>query len=252
VKIPSTSLSQRLVLYGIGAGAVTAAVAARHPNNHIKYSGPLEFSGNTIHFDLQNVTPPSSSFTSGDDFTMKSDCSQSKAKIKGEGNYSPEIGAVLRYSRPYAFRLQSGQTIGTQQFYSSAYFNDIDNGDGSGHNAGDWQPGQRGFLALRITVDCNNYYGWADVTLNNLDCNTPVFTLHAYAINTEPNESIAAGEKKERKRHRSFPAPTCSPTPTPTPTPTPIPSAGAAIALLIAGASGVTALKKRQKSSSSI
>jgi hypothetical protein len=271
VKLPSRNLSQRLVLYGLGAGAVTAGVAyaGKHkPNNHISYSGPLEFSDNTIHFDLQNMTPPSTSFNSGDDFKMKSDCSNSKAKIKGEGNYNPEIGASIRYSRPYAFKFSQNAVIGTQNFYSTAYFNDLGAGptvssingaSGSGNDAGDWQPGDRGFLALRITIDCNNYFGWADVTLNNLDCDGPVFTLHSYALNTEPNETIKAGEIKEKKKHLMLAAPTCTPTPspTPTPTPTPTPSLGspvgasvAAISLLLAGASGVTTLKRRNSSSS--
>jgi hypothetical protein len=261
VKLPSRNLSQRLVLYGLGAGAVGIGVASagKHKPNHISYSGPLEFSDNTIHFDLQNMTPPSSSFNSGDDFKMKSDCSNSKAKITGEGNYSPEIGASIRYSRPYAFKLSQNAVIGTQNFYGTAYFNDIYSGesDGFGNDAGDWHPGDRGFLALRITIDCNNFFGWADVTLNNLDCDGPVFTLNGYALNTEPNETIKAGEIKEKKKHLMLPAPTCTPTPspTPTPTPTPIPSQGAAvaaIALLVAGASGVTSLKQRRNSSSSI
>src|SRR5206468_3482097 len=139
--------------------------------NHIIFSGPQEFSGNTIHFDLQNFTPPSSSFTSGDDFKMKSNCSKGKAKIKGEGPYSPQIGATASGTgagngsmggRPYAFRFSANQVIGNQSFYPIAYFSY--DGDGA------WAPGQRGFLALRIIIDCNAYYGWADVTLNNVDC----------------------------------------------------------------------------------
>lgn len=258
MKLPSRNLTQRLVLYGLGAGAVTAGVAyGKHkPPNHISYSGPLSFSDDTIHFDLQNMTPPSSSFNSSDDFKMKSDCTNSKAKIKGEGNYNPKIGASIRNSRPYAFKFSQNDLIGTQDFYGTAYFNDIYNGpsDTGGNNAGDWHPGDRGFLALRITIDCNNFYGWADVTLNNLDCDGPVFTLNGYALNTEPNESIKAGEVKEKKKHLMIPAPTCTPTPspTPTPTPTPIPSTGAAIALLVAGASGVTSFKQRRNSFTSI
>ena len=251
MKLPSRNLSQRLVLYSLGAGAVSVGVAyaGKHKPNHIVYSGPLEFSDNTIHFDLQNMTPPSSSFNPGDDFKMKSDCSKSKAKIKGEGNYNPKIGANIRYSRPYAFKFSKNAVIGTQDFYGVAYFNDVYNGpsDGFGNDAGDWHPGDRGFLALRITIDCNNYFGWADVTLNNLDCDGPVFTLHSYAYNIEPNESIMAGETKEKKKHLILPQPSCTPSPTPTPTPTPT-SSVAAIALLIAGASGVTSLKQRRNS----
>jgi hypothetical protein len=250
---PSRNLSQRLVLYGLGAGAVGSTALGAKPPNHIVYSGPVEFSGNTIHFDLQNFTPPSSSFMPGDDFKMKSDCSKSKAKIKFDGPYRPQVAALYLNSRPYAMKFQSGQQLGTQDFYSVGYFNYL---GGGGNGAGDWHAGDRGFLALRITIDCKSYYGWADVTLNRLNCGPgSVFTLHSYAINTEPNESIRAGEQKEKKgrknAHIPLPPPTCTPTPTATaaaPTTT-NGSAGAAIALLLAGASGVAALKQGRKTS---
>jgi hypothetical protein len=254
VTIPNRSLSQRLVLYGLGAGAVGSTALGARPPNHIVYSGPVEFSGNTIYFDLQNFTPPSSSFMSEDDFKMKSNCSKSKAKIKFEGANRPQVAASVLFNRPYALKFQSGQTLGTQDFYSTAYFNYLDR-----NGAGYWHAGDRGFLALRITINCQSFYGWADVTLNRLNCvgSPAVFTLHSYAINTEPNESIKAGEKKEktgkRNGHIQLPPPTCSPSPSATVSATTPPtnngSAGAAIALLLAGASGVAALKQNRKTS---
>ena len=255
-----SNLTQRVVLYGVGASAVTAAtvLAGKGKSNHVIYSGPVNFSDNTIHFDLQNLTPPSSSFNSGDDFKMKSDCSKAKAKIKGEGKNSPQIAAAKGGDnaaapsrngsvggRAYAFKFATNQIIGTQTFYPIAYFNY----DGSGN----WQPGQRGFLALRIIVDCNAYYGWADVTFNGYGCSGPAYTLNSYAYNSEPNESIKAGEIKEKGKHMAIPAPSCTPTPSPSlaagaVTPTNSGSAVPAIALLVAGASGVLALKRRADS----
>jgi hypothetical protein len=248
----SRNLSQRLVLYGLGAGAVTVASQAEA----VVKSGPVDFSGDTIHFDLQNVTPPSTSSMSNDDFAMKSNCSKSKAKIKGEGSLCPAIGAVIRYSRAYANRLSGNEAIGTQSFYQTAYFNDVNSGspDTGGNDAGDWHPGDRGFLALRIIINGDAFYGWADVTLNNLDCDGPVFTLNRYAFNTDPNEIILAGEvkirKNRRKKHDHIPAPSNACTSVAAnPTPASDHVAAAAIGLLIAGAAGVTTLKKRRKAS---
>jgi hypothetical protein len=251
MKTSPRNLPQRLVLYGLGAGAVSVASQA----DAVIKSGSVEFGGDTIHFDLQNMTPPSSSSMANDDFVMKSDCAKSKAKIKGEGALCPAIGASIRYSRPYAYRLSGNEVIGPQSFYSVAYFNDTDAGspDTFGNDAGDWKAGDRGFLALRIIINGDAFYGWADVTLNNLDCDGPVFTLHRYALNTDPNETILAGEMRIRNRkHREHIPPPANPCGSPTAsTPTSAPShvPAAAIGLLIAGAAGVTALKKRGKNS---
>ena len=252
MKTSPRNLSQRLVLYGLGAGAVSVASQA----DAVIKSGSVEFGGDTINFDLQNMTPPSSSSMSNDDFVMKSDCTKSKAKIKGEGNFCPTIGASIRFSRPYAYKLSANDVIGAQSFYQIAYFNDLDAGgpDTGGNNAGDWKPGDRGFLALRIIINGNAFYGWADVTLNNLDCNGQVFTLHRYALNTDPNETILAGEMRIRSRkHREHIPPSSNPcdsaASSPTSAPGRRPAAAAAIGLLIAGAAGVTTLKKRRKNS---
>lgn len=225
VKTPSQTLAQRLVVYGLGAGAVSAASSA---DARVIWSGPVEMSGNTIHFDLQNMVRPGATFATNDDFVMKSDTSKSKAKIKSEGPYSGSIAGNIRNGRPYAFKLRTGQSIGSQNFYSTAYFNDFNAGppdDTFGFGAGDWRPGQRGFVALRLSINGNNFYGWADVTLRTLTGAGPVFTLHSYAFQDSPNQTIAAGQKKDARRGRA-----------------------AAIGLFIAGASGVATLRRRKKS----
>jgi len=223
VKTPSSSLSQRLVLYGLGAGA--ASVAASHADAAILYSGKLEYSGNNIHFDLQNVVPPSSSFMPQDDFKLASKTSKGKAKLITEGSYgyNPSFVGLMQPNGPYIDRLVAGETIGN----SSNFYQGLGYFDGP-FNYGEWVPTERGFIGLRLTINGQNYFGWADVTFWNLTGEQPVFTLHSYAINLTPNESINAGQTKKRRRHEVV-----SP-----------------LVLLLAGASGVTALKRRRKKAS--
>lgn len=259
---PSRSLSQRLVLYAVGAGAVAGvASAGHHKKNTIHYSGPVEFSGDTIWFDLMDQSAPSSFPDFGDDFKLTSSCDKrnpagDKASVKGKSNSNEKSEVAVKpgfFGEPDAIEFHAGQTIGPQDFFVFGFM------DGYFYNSntentyfvGEWQVGDRGFLGLRITIDCKTYYGWADVTLNTLNCEDgPVFTLHSYAINTEPNESIAAGEKKPKQKHLHLAGPTCTPTPTATPTPTPtapVPATGSAIGLLIAGAAGIASLKQRRQ-----
>jgi hypothetical protein len=226
VKTSPGGLPQRLVIYGLGAGAASIASQA---DGAILYSGPVEFSGNTIHFDLQNVVPPSSSFNSHDDFKMKSNTSTFVAKITGESvySYSPNVVGFTQFGHNYVSKLLLNQTIGgASNFYYYGYFR------GSNH-FGQWSPGERGFIGLRLTINHINYFGWADVTLNNLNgVGRPVFTLHGYAFKLEPNESILAGQKVEggKKKGRG--------------------EVVAPILLLLAGASGIAALKRRKKEAS--
>jgi len=172
---------------------------------------------------------PSSSFNSPDDFKLKSNTSSFVSKIIGESNYgySPAIVGFKQSGRDYANKLRLNQTIGEGlNFYYYGYFR--------GPNAfGSWSPGERGFLGLRLTINGVHYFGWADVTLNNLNgVGKPVFTLHSYAFKAEPEEPILAGqkfEKRKKPRRGGIVAP---------------------IALLLAGASGIAALKRRKKESS--
>ena len=219
----SRALSQKLALYGLGIGAASLASSAEAD---IVYSGPVELSGNTIYFDLQNTAVPSASTTSvtGDDFEMKGNTSKSKAKIYNAGTYNSSIAYSQRgpANRDYALRLSMGDTIGSQSFSLNAYFQDNYAGgtEPKGYGLGDWNAGDRGFVGLRLTINGNSYFGWADVTLNNLDGSGPgVFTLHDFAFDNVAGDMIQAGQIPE-------------------------PST---VALLIAGAAGVLALKKRKQ-----
>jgi hypothetical protein len=228
---PTRSLSQKLALYSVGVGAASLATGAKA--DFSVYSGP-DVSGNTIHFDLQNSVPPSNSLGApGHDFELQSKTSKSKAKIYNEmgSTYNPLIasqnrqGPGMMSTRAYAFKLNAGDTIGGQTFVNNAFLQDEYAPPPMstaipGYGLGDWHPSDRGFLGLRLTINGNNYYGWADVTLNNLDGTGPgVFTLHGYAFDLTAGEQITAGQ---------------------------VPEPGT-VALLVAGAAGMVALKKRRK-----
>jgi hypothetical protein len=81
-----------------------------------------------------------------------------------------------------------------------------------------WTPPMRGYLGLRIQLNNNTHYGWADVTLNKTGADAYSNTLHAYAYNDAPNQPIVAG---------AIPEPTTA-------------------ALLVAGAAGASALRRRR------
>jgi hypothetical protein len=260
VKTPSRNLSQRLVLYALSAGAVvgiasTGSAKKKKAEKEIHYSGPEEFSADDIWFDLMDHTPPSATPMEGDDFKLFTVC-DGPSNFKGAGvkgkanNYEKSKIAVHpgKIGEPDAIMFHGGETIGPQNFFfigamDLQYYNS--NTEYTYH-FGDWRAGDRGFLGLKIIINCQAYYGWADVTYNTPDCIRPrsSFTLHSYAFNSEPNESIAAGEKKAKKVHLHLPAPTCTPTPSPTPPPA---STTSAIGLLIAGAAGIASLKQRRQ-----
>jgi hypothetical protein len=93
---------------------------------------------------------------------------------------------------------------------------------------GQWHVGDRGFLGLQITVNGQIDYGWADISLNNGgspparpgDPQDPTgqFTIYGYAYD-DSGLPIGAG---------AIPEPS-------------------SLALLVAGAAGVLALRRRQK-----
>ncbi len=200
-------------------------------------------------------TPPSSSPDLGDDFKIASICDAGPnvkgAAVKGKYNSYEKAKVAVAPGKcsnePDAILFHAGDTIGPQTFwfYGSMDSEFYNSNTEYNYNCGQWRPGDRGFLGFKIIIDCNAYFGWADVTWNTDSCfDGPNFTLHSYAINTEPNESIAAGEKKTKQKHLHVGKPTCTPTPSTTPPPS---GAGSAIGLLIAGAAGIASLKQRRQ-----
>lgn len=220
----SRSLPQKLALYGLGVSAASFASSAKAD---IVYSGPVEFTGNTIFYDLENVAPPA---MTGDATNHDFELSIKKAKPSSFDNstnaatsgYTDSVTRGMN-SSSYAIKHSAGDTIGNSGNFAQSPFlqNDYPGGTfPAGEDLGDWHPGDRGFLGLKLVVGTDTFYGWADVTLNNLDgSGDGAFTLHGYAYDNTAGTAIEAGAVPE-------------------------PST---IALLVAGAAGVVALKRRKK-----
>lgn len=219
----SRSLPQKLALYGLGVGAASLASSAQAD---IVYSGSVEFSGNTIFYDLENVAPPSATpDATNHDFELnlfKAKASNLDASSTTTGNTDSAVRGM--YNFQYAIKHSAGDTIGSGGSFFTGPFLQNDYGTGGivppGEDLGDWHPGDRGFLGLQLIVGSDTFFGWADVTLNNLDgTGAGAFTLHGYAYDNIAGTPIEAGAVPE-------------------------PSS---IALLAAGAAGVLALKRRRK-----
>jgi hypothetical protein len=219
----SRSLPQKLALYGLGVGAASLASSA---HADIVYSGPVEFSGNNIYYDLENVAPPSATAdVANHDFQLN--LFKAKASnFEGPSTTTGTTDSMVRgmNSLQYAIKHNAGDTIGSGGSFFAGPFLQNDYGTGGiappGEDLGDWHPGDRGFLGLQLVVGTDTFFGWADVTLNNLDgSGIGAFTLHGYAYDNTAGTAIQAGAVPE-------------------------PSS---IALLVAGAAGVLTLKRRRK-----
>ena len=110
----------------------------------------------------------------------------------------------------------AGTTIGgSGNFAGGPYFEDSYAAGGGNH----WSIGDRGFVGLKLQIGTSTFYGWADVTTNNFDgTGAGAFTLHSYAFE-DSGAPILAGA---------------------------VPEPGS-VALLIAGAAGIAALRRRKK-----
>jgi hypothetical protein len=211
----ASTLGQQLFRYGIGAGAASLAASAQAT---IEYSGVLNISGNDIAFSMQGLTAAAGTNPTAD-FQLESDPSKAKAGINGQ---APSSGAAA--ASGYAFKLSNSATIGSNLTFQLGYSSLQDNFITPG--TGNWHPGDEGFLGLTFLFNGSTAYGWADVTLNNLDGTGPgVFTLHGFAFE-DSGAAIAAGATAGGSSS--------------------VPDSGSTLMLLAAGATGVLALKRRQ------
>ncbi len=219
-----TLLRRKIAAYGIGAGAAALATSAQAD---IHYSGPIDFSGDTIYFDLFNTVGPSNDMQLADNFELSSSNNGQKPTaygLTGSGGagsvafFKPDF---LKFATP---EFASGDTIGSQPFRSSGYLNNFT----ATTPGGDWQVGDVGFLGLQIVVNGQTDFGWAEVRLNN--GGTPSsfaataaddlgqFTLLGFAFD-DSGQPIPAG---------AIPEPS-------------------SVALLALGAAGVVALRRRKR-----
>jgi hypothetical protein len=185
-----------------GVAAVPSTEAA------IRYTDVVpDNSTNPITFDLDNGGTA--------DFELKIGTSNkvdySKITVLGEGT-----GIAESLTQPGAAeRFLDGETIGgARTFAASTNLYSETN-----PTTFDWSAGSRGYLGLRIQLNGNTHYGWADVTLNKTGADAYSNTLHAYAYNDVPDQSIIAG---------AIPEPS-------------------AAALLVAGAAGASTLRRRRR-----
>ena len=180
----SRSLSQKLTLYGLGVGAASLASSANA--DIVAYTGPA-VTGNSIFFDLQNLVAPSTTNDPvNDDFGLgKFKNKASSYDINGNTTTAGYTDGVVRGTNNdnYAIRHSAGDTIGSGgNFLTFTYLQNTYTGSPPGQNLGDWHPGDRGFLGLRLVIGTDTFFGWADVTLNNLDgTGAGALTLNGYA-----------------------------------------------------------------------
>lgn len=217
------SLSRTIAAYSLGAGAATLATSAQA---EIHYSGPLNFTGDTVYFDLLNTISPTAEKQSADNFELASSKSGQKPAAYGlSGNAAAGSVSVTKLGK-YRFvtpEFHSGDTIGSSpSFGTSGYLNNFS----ASTPPGQWQVGDIGFLGLEIAINGQTDYGWAEIQLNNggsmMDPTAGQFTLFGYAYDDSGNPIIAGR------------------------TSSPVADSGDSIGLLLLGAAGVLALRSRR------
>ena len=217
----SSSLYKKLLLYGLGAGAAATASSSRAT---VVATTGLQVSGNSFYLDLNN-NAYSTTLQSTDQFGFTSNTAQ-LAAYGGKVN-SGSFAAVGFQSTTngngtsvaYVLKLSAGATIGSGSPTFNGGNSTFDALPPKGTNSGFWKAGDTGYVALQFSGPTNVEYGWAQLTLNNLDgSGSGVFTLRGFAVQTD-GTPILAGQ---------------------------VPEPGT-VALLVAGAAGVGVLRSRQR-----
>ncbi len=248
----SPPLAQKLLFYSIGAGAASlTATGQAAPADVVSYGSGL--SGNTIYFSLLNTAAPSTSSATNQQFELSSSPSKTKASVNDANSSNYQVAYTSRSGQfgaaNYALKLGTGATIGAGLFsftnggtINNYYAGNTANGTPPGTRNGDWKVANgptRGFLGFQIVVappaDAANavgthaptqtYYGFADLTVNNLNGNTPgVYTLNGFAYDPTGASIITFA----------------------------IPEPGSTTALLVAGgAAGIAAVRRRRQGATS-
>lgn len=225
------SFAQKLLFYGIGVGALSAATGQA-----AVVSAPVGQTGSTFYFTLQNTTASTTAPANSNSFEFYNNTSKSLATNSTNG--TPPTGSGTNYlfateSKPgpnskatnYVLKLGVGTTIGSQTFNASGTFNNYYPGSTfmgttipAGAKNGDWKPGNQGFVGLEITDGSGGvHYGFADLTFNSVG---GTYTFNGLAYQTTAGAAITTFA---------------------------IPEPGSTTALLVAGAAGAAALRARRR-----
>lgn len=244
----SDSLAKKLLFYSLGVGAASAATS-----HAAVVTTVVGTTGANFQFNIQNTVAPNTTGGNGTiAFGTNEQFAIAASTGKGVNGRDTEVGASSNYlaqtqartsgaatpqTRYYVLALGAGTTIGagTGTFtqgtggdggYTRNYFNDAT----VGTPKGDWTAGKRAFVGFEILNPINGttplYFGFADITVNNFNNptgGTAAYTLNGYAYNNTVGASITTFV---------------------------IPEPASSTALLVAGAAGVAALRRRRQASS--
>jgi len=94
-----------------------------------------------------------------------------------------------------AVRLNEGDTIDSSRIYDIGY-NELF-GYMNGSTSGQFY-NQSGYMALKLIDGSDTYYGWARVSTENCGNTDATVTIHEWAYNNTPDETIQAGELPEQ------------------------------------------------------
>ncbi len=232
----SASLPEKLLFYSLGTAATTAATVAQTGSAAVVTTpGNTTAASNTFYFNLQSAAE--STTTSQGGFQLSTGASKAKAS----GNSSNYLFETTSRSGPngaatnYVVELSSNTTISAGTFTQNGTFNDYSAGysyngnpvTGAGKQNGDWKTSSgtvptRGFVGLEILGGKTTpLFGFADMTVNNYN-GTGTFNLNGFAY--DPTGASI----------NTF-------------TINAVPEPGTTTALLVAGAAGVAALRRRKK-----
>ena len=201
-KLPS-SLVQKLLFYGVSAGAVSLAASAR--------AGMLEttagISGNNIYFDPSDGATSLTDTTLPFSLTTTVDTKTSNNGTVKTQTYADVDGGVALNSTNYV--IKSPSPVDGTQTYGNGPINVVDfNSAGMRNPYATFQPGDEGTIGLRYMSGADTDYAVADITFNGFGAAEGTFTLNSITAVPEPSSMAllvagAAGAAVWRRRRQA-------------------------------------------------
>ena len=196
---PSSPLAQKLLFYGVSAGAVALAASARADMVQANVSGNnIYFDPGTGAFSTQFIDTPLSLTT-----TVEQGDKQPGTLYIAQANF----GFAITPSTQYV--INSPSPIDGSQTYGNGALNKTPVGGFTGygtHNT--FQPGGSGFLGFEDEISADTYfYGRADIIFNGFGAPQGTFTLVDFSAVPEPSSVAllvagAAGAAVWRRRRQ--------------------------------------------------